>query len=910
MTKMKINLKFLIILLVFTIFGVQAIKAQSLRDKQIAKYLFDFGLYLRWQNDYNIEIIKIGVLNETPTFINELKRITKNGYDNVIMIEVINFKTTTEIKETHMLFVPKAQNSQITNILRKITGYNTALVTEEYEVKKDLMINFIKRGDNYTFEMNVDNLKEMNVGFHPEISRLNGTIISAKALIDESEKNLELEKRKVKSQLATIKKQQDQIDQQKINIDRQQKELDSQKALLLNQADEIVQQENRLKGQRAELIKLENEAKTTRLELENKTKDLAIKEASIKEQESRIASQTKVLKDLEDDISERQKKIDKQNLEIVAQSGTIRAQNNILLIFFIFSITVLVLLFFILRGYRIKKKDNILLEKQKHEIEKQALELESINKELEKLSIVASETSTAVIILDTKGNFEWINYGFTKLYGYTIEMLREVLSDNIYRASNHPDIENLVNTCIHEKRPVIYEAFVSTLSGENKWAQSTLTPILDKNGNVSKLVLIDSDISKIKEAENEIIIKNQQITMQAMELEKKNAELEKLSLVASKTDNSVIIANADGEIEWVNDGFTRLLGVSFEEFASEYGHNMFKSSLNPRLREQLDTAIREKRSIIYSAKTTTKDGRFIWIQTTMTPIFDPHGELSKYIAIDADITKIKLAEEEISRQKQKITDSIFYAKKIQEAVLPPADYLHKLLPEHFIMYKPKDIVSGDFYWASHKGDKIMIAAADCTGHGVPGGFMSMLGMTFLNEITGKLSENELIPGQILTMLRDSVKNSLRQTGKEGETKDGMDINLIVLDRRTLQLQYAGANSPLLILRDNGEELEVINVKADEMPIGIFYNEKAQFANHRIQLRPGDLCYLFSDGFSDQFGGKAGRKFMAKRFKNMIAMHSEKSMKDQKLVFERAFDVWKGEHRQIDDVLVIGIRVAG
>jgi PAS domain S-box-containing protein len=351
-----------------------------------------------------------------------------------------------------------------------------------------------------------------------------------------------------------------------------------------------------------------------------------------------------------------------------------------------------------------------------------------------------------------------------------------------------------------------------------------------------------------------------------------------------------------------------MLGLTFDEFSQEYGHNMFKASLNPRLREQLQTAIKEKRSIIYSAKTITKDGRFIWIQTTMTPIFGGNGDLSRYIAIDADITKIKMAEEELSKQKQKITDSIFYAKRIQEAVLPPDEYLKLLFPEHFIMFRPKDIVSGDFYWTLQKGNKLLIAAADCTGHGVPGGFMSMLGMTFLNEITGQLNEQELIAGNILTFLRKSVKNSLRQTGKEGESKDGMDISLCVIDKTTLQMQFAGANNPLLIIRENGDELEVISVKPDEMPIGIYYSEKEQFTNHKIQLRKGDMCYLYSDGFSDQFGGKTGRKFMAKRFKNMLAIHSDKSMKNQKVIIEKAFDTWKGQNRQIDDVLVIGIKI--
>jgi len=878
-----------------------ALHSQSKADKQIAKYLFELGLYLRWENDYNIELIKIGVLNGSPEFLSELRKVTKNGYDNIVLIEVIDFKSVSEITETHMLFLPKEQNDKFPAVSKRIKGFNTALITQEYDEKKSIMINFVKKGSDYTFEINADNLKEANVGYAAQISQLGGTVISAKTLFTESEKNLAEEKRKVRSQQALIDKQKAEIDEQKSNIDKQKKELEAQKNKLLAQADEIVSQEKKLKEQRAGLVKLEADANRTKAELDKKTKDLQDKEKSIEEKENQIEENLKTLEGQQSKISEGQKRIDAMNIEIAAQSGTIIIYKNIVLIVSVFLIIFLVMLFFILRGYRIKKRDNRLLAEQK-------LEIESINKELEKLSIVASETSSAVIILDTQGRFEWVNEGFTKMYGYTLEMLKNDVHENIYGASNRPDIEELMSVCLNEKRPVIYESFVTTSAGDDKWAQSTLTPIVNAEGLVSKLVLIDSDISKIKEAEEEIIRQSQQISIQAQELEQQNAELEKLSLVASKTDNSVIIANVDGEIEWANDGFTRLLGVSFDEFSKEYGTNMFKASLNPRLREQLQAAIKDKRSIIYSSKTTTQDGRQIWIQTTMTPIFNGDGSLRKYIAIDADITKIKLAEEEITRQKQKITDSIIYARKIQGAVLPPDEYLAKLLPDYFIMFRPKDIVSGDFYWASHKGDKIMIAAADCTGHGVPGGFMSMLGMTFLNEITGRMAESELSAGNILTQLRESVKNSLRQTGKEGEAKDGMDIALCIIDRKTKELQFSGANNPLLIVRDHVEEIEIINVKADEMPIGIYYNEKSRFTNHTVQLREGDLCYIFSDGYPDQFGGKHGRKFMAKRFKNMLAMHSDKPMDDQKAVIEKAFDAWKGENRQIDDVLVIGLKI--
>ena len=882
--------------------------AQTSLDKQKAKLLYDLPIHLRWENDDDIDVIKIGVLNGSQTFIKELKRVTSGGYDNIILIDVISFNSVASITETHILYVPKTQNSQFNNIKRKILGFNTALVTEEYPAKKSIMINLMAKGSKLTFQINNDNLRIANVNVTPGISNLGGINISTKILFDESEKSLKQEKQKVRRLQASIESKQKELA-------KKEKELERQKEVLFSQGDQIVEQRGKIEVQLAELGKLVGEAKIAKQELQKKTEILHEKERAIRKQENKIGEQIAVLDKLESDISGRQeqieiqnKEIKSQNIEIKTQMLRIKFQQNVLLIFITLLVVILILAFFLLRGYRLKQRKNKLLAQQKEEISQQAAELEVINKELEKLSIVASETSTAVIILDTQGNFDWINIGFTKMYGYTLKLLNDELNGNIIKASNHPDIESLFNSCIKDKAPVIYESYVTTRDKQERWAQSTLSPILNSEGEVTKLVLIDSDITKIKEAENEILRQNQMILDQATLLESKNVELEKLSLVASKTDNSVVIADLNGEIEWVNDGFTRLLGTTFDEFKKEYGSNLFLTSLNPDIVDQIAEGIAFKKSIHYTSKTYTKANRLIWIQTTMTPIFDNEGNVSKFIAIDADVTKIKLAEEEIARQNEKITDSIHYAKKIQTAVLPPNDFLKKLLPEYFIMFRPKDIVSGDFYWASKKGDQILIAAADCTGHGVPGGFMSMLGMTFLNEITGKLSPEELNAGHILTELMNSVKSSLRQTGKEGEAKDGMDIALCIIDQKTNIMQFAGANNPLFVVRNNDQEQEIIDIKADDMPIGIFYHEKDSFTNHTLQLQEGDSCYLFSDGYPDQFGGKKGRKLMLSRFKKMLAASANRPLHVQKEFLENKFDIWKGNNRQIDDILVIGIRI--
>ena len=205
------------------------------------------------------------------------------------------------------------------------------------------------------------------------------------------------------------------------------------------------------------------------------------------------------------------------------------------------------------------------------------------------------------------------------------------------------------------------------------------------------------------------------------------------------------------------------------------------------------------------------------------------------------IKKIRRAKDLLAFQKKQITDSIEYASRIQTAVLPPGEYISKLIPEHFILYKPRDIVSGDFYWITHKDEKIVIAAVDCTGHGVPGAFMSMLGFAFLNEIVNK--NTELKASTILNQLRDYVKESLHQTGKDDETKDGMDIALCIIDPENLRLQYSGAYNPLYLIRNDN----FISLKADRMPIGIHIIEKESFTNHEIDIQTGDVVYMFTDG---------------------------------------------------------------
>jgi serine phosphatase RsbU (regulator of sigma subunit) len=265
--------------------------------------------------------------------------------------------------------------------------------------------------------------------------------------------------------------------------------------------------------------------------------------------------------------------------------------------------------------------------------------------------------------------------------------------------------------------------------------------------------------------------------------------------------------------------------------------------------------------------------------------------------------EIETQRDHIEVQNQHITDSIVYAQRIQQAALPDEKIINEVGIDHFILFKPRDIVSGDFYWMKRVGDNVIIVAADCTGHGVPGAFVSMLGMSFLNDIIPNKRFN-LKASEILEKLRLKVKSSLKQTGRDSESKDGMDIAICVINQEEQIMQYAGAHNPLYHIR-NGQ-LNVI--KATRNPIGVFFKE-FPFENHKIELKEGDQFYIFSDGYVDQFGGENRKKFSSKRFKNLILDIHDKDMNAQKETLDKTIEEWKKcTSEQIDDILVVGFKI--
>ncbi|MDY0197971.1 MAG: SpoIIE family protein phosphatase [Tenuifilaceae bacterium] len=258
--------------------------------------------------------------------------------------------------------------------------------------------------------------------------------------------------------------------------------------------------------------------------------------------------------------------------------------------------------------------------------------------------------------------------------------------------------------------------------------------------------------------------------------------------------------------------------------------------------------------------------------------------------------------DQIFKQNDEITQSITYARKIQWAVMPSEDILANSIGDYFIMFRPRDIVSGDFYWISQKDNLVVVVAADCTGHGVPGAFMSMMGVSFLNDIVNV--EGIIHPDAILNNLRQKIKTAFDKTGRDTQRQDGMDVAICTIDQSNQELMYAGAYNPLYIIREG----VLIEYKADKMPVGSYPRDKEKFTMHRVELKPNDRLYMFSDGYVSQFGGPDRRKFMARPFKELLLKISALPMAEQQTQLEDTMDMWQSSQDQVDDILVIGIQV--
>jgi PAS domain S-box-containing protein len=396
-----------------------------------------------------------------------------------------------------------------------------------------------------------------------------------------------------------------------------------------------------------------------------------------------------------------------------------------------------------------------------------------------------------------------------------------------------------------------------------------------------------------------------------LDVKNKEVEIANATLVASENKFKQITETihdvfylyniVEKKYEYVSPNCGEVLGIDEDYF---YTGKSTKAIVHPEdLQIVIEANVKVDSGIAYDIEYRINYRNEIrWIAEKSSPIFE-NRKLVRNSGICRDITRRKKNEEAIRKHDKELTDSIHVAKTIQDAILVPKEKMASKFKEFFILSKPKEIVSGDFYFYKETKKGIFVAVADCTGHGVPAGFMSMIGNAFLIEV---INANELIsPAEALNALRSTIIHSLHQNDPLAELKDGMDIALVYFDKKFTSVQYAGAFNPMYLIRGG----ELIETEADQFPIGTqLDHELSPFKNHSQFIQKKDIIYLFSDGFSDQLGGDQGRKFGKVKMKELLVAIKDQPLYEQEISLAAAYDEWRGNEEQVDDVMVVGMKI--
>jgi PAS domain S-box-containing protein len=521
-------------------------------------------------------------------------------------------------------------------------------------------------------------------------------------------------------------------------------------------------------------------------------------------------------------------------------------------------------------------------EELKRSNQKLEEQIEEVNRTQKRMQLLLENASEVITIYEEDESIRYISPSVESILGYgQKEMIgksdidkvkpedRKIFKDLFEKLKSNPD----------EKVTVQYE--YRAKDGTFIWIESTGTNCMS-NQAIHGFILNSRDITERRRAEQEQRMRSK---MQAL------------------SENSLdLITRLEGEsISYINPVIEGYTGQKPSFF------------LNRKVKEtELDASVLEGWLKVVEAVNATNEkastemdfpstmGNRI-MQVNAIPEFDESNKLESVLVVSHDITERKMIELEIQNKNKKITESINYAKRIQNAILPNNRVINRALPDSFILYKPRDVVSGDFPWFVQMKDEIFIAAVDCTGHGVPGALLSLIGYFLLNDIVRSRKVTE--PGKILDMLDEGVTTTLRQD-EDATTKDGMDIALCKINLSKREVEYAGAHRPLYIMK-NGEMNEV---KGNKFPIGggIFKNQ-TNFTNTKIKLDKGDSIYFSSDGFPDQFGGDEGRKFGPRRVREIVEQVHMQPMAEAMKIFDKEWEAWRGNTKQTDDVLLIGIK---
>jgi PAS domain S-box-containing protein len=526
-----------------------------------------------------------------------------------------------------------------------------------------------------------------------------------------------------------------------------------------------------------------------------------------------------------------------------------------------------------------------MLEVTNKSLEQKVVEIENAQKRLHTLLENASEV---ISIFDSNKIVKYESPSVERILGYKAE---EIVGHNAFERV-HPDTRDKLEKVFNEV--INFPWKISSVEFQYKkgdgnfiWLQTVARNMLKENA-IKGIIFNTRDITQHKVAEKEQRMRGQ---MQSL---------------SENSPDIIIRLSLKGDVFYVNPMIQSYTGIKPQMLLKK---NIDVSNIDPQVilffRSTIDKIIQNKQKFTAEVDFPSELGNRIMQVNCIPELNSEDNQLESVLFVAHDVTERKQIELEIQEKNKKITESINYAEHIQVSILPNTKYLQEYIPKSFILYKPKDVVSGDFPWFFRKGDNIYVAAVDCTGHGVPGAMLSLIGYFLLNNIVDH--DREISAAEILDILHVGVRRTLRQDTPDAEARDGMDIALCKLNYNTMKMEYAGAHRPLICVRAG----EITEIKADRKAIGgipLKGKVEKSFTNHEIQLEADDKYFIFSDGLPDQIGGPEKKKYSSQRVRSTIEKYSHFSIEAYADVFKKDFDSWKGDEKQIDDILLIGIEI--
>ena len=511
-------------------------------------------------------------------------------------------------------------------------------------------------------------------------------------------------------------------------------------------------------------------------------------------------------------------------------------------------------------------------------------QIEEVNRTQKRMQLLLENASEVISIYEEDATLRYVSPSVEKILGYSQNEVIGQKDDHHVHDDHREAFREMFSLLIenpYETQTLQFQ--YQRKDGDFIWLEAMGKNLL-QDPSIQGLIVNTTDITERRRAEQE---------------ERMRSKMQSLS---ENSPDLITRLDASGHFFYINPVIEEYTGKRPDHFLNK---TLGEVELEPAIVNEWSQILKEVEErngkVSREVDFPTELGERI-MQVNAIPEYDDDEHIESVLVVSHDITERKLIELEIASKNKKISESINYAKRIQGAILPNNQIIQRVLPESFIIYKPRDVVSGDFPWFMQVGDDIFFAAVDCTGHGVPGALISLIGYFLLNDIvrSRKISD----PGQILDMLDEGVTQTLRQDQEDASTRDGMDIALCRINTKTNVLEYAGAHRPLYILK--GEELT--EVKGDKWPIGGgIYRNQTNFTNTKVEMGKGDSVFFCSDGFPDQFGGPDNRKYGPKRLRSVIHENGAKSMVDIYHALDESWEEWKADQKQTDDVLLIGIR---